>query len=107
VDIATAVSGRGWPAGVHGRAVFGIEDPLAPWNTGTWSLVIDGGVGELRRTTQHTSVQLTVAGFASLYCGLTTVDALRQAGHASGPHDDAVALDVLATPAPPRILDTF
>jgi predicted acetyltransferase len=107
VDLAVAVSGRGWPTGAHGRAVFSIEDTLAPWHTGTWSLVIDGGVGELTRTTQDTSVHLTVAGFASLYCGLTTVDSLRLAGHLSGPREDAVALDVLATSAPPRLLDTF
>jgi predicted acetyltransferase len=107
VDIAVAVSGRGWPTGAHGRAVFSIEDTLAPWNTGTWSLVIDGGVGELRRTTHDTSVHLTVGGFSSLYCGVTTVDTLRQVGHVSGPREDAAALDVLATSAPPRLLDSF
>ncbi|HEX5402965.1 MAG TPA: GNAT family N-acetyltransferase [Pseudonocardiaceae bacterium] len=107
VDIAVAVSGRGWPTGVHGRALFSMEDKLAPWNTGTWSLTVDGGVGQLRRSKLDTSVHLSVAGFASLYCGLTTVDALRQAGHVSGQREDATALDVLATSAPPRMLDTF
>jgi predicted acetyltransferase len=38
VDVAGAVARRGWPAGVRGRAVFELTDPLAPWNTapGNW-----------------------------------------------------------------------
>lgn len=107
VDLVAAVTARGWPVGARGRAVFGVEDTLAPWNTGTWSLDVGDGAGELKRTTDETSVQLTVAGFASLYCGVSTVGALRLAGHVSGDHDDAAALDVLATSAPPRLLDTF
>jgi predicted acetyltransferase len=107
VDLAAAVTSRGWPVGARGRAVFGIEDKLAPWNTGTWSLDIGDGAGELKRTTDDTSLHLTVAGFASLYCGVSTVAALRMAGHVRGDHDDAAALDVLASSAPPRLLDTF
>lgn len=107
VDVAGAVAGRGWPAGVRGRAVFELTDPLAPWNTGAWELEIADGTGELRRTTAETSVRLSVAGFASLYCGLSTAWALRQAGHVSGPAADAAALDVLATSAPPRLLNSF
>ncbi len=107
VDIAGAVARRGWSPSVRGRAVFTLQDRLAPWNTGTWELEIADGAGELRRSTADTSVSLTVAGFASLYCGLATAGMLREAGHVSGPHDEAAALDVLGTSAPPRILDSF
>jgi predicted acetyltransferase len=107
VDIAGAVARRGWPTGVQGKAVFALTDRLAPWNTGTWALEIADGAGALRRTTADTSVGLTVAGFASLYCGLATAGTLREAGHVTGPPDDATALDVLGTSAPPRILDSF
>jgi predicted acetyltransferase len=107
VDIAGAVTGRGWPTGVRGRAVFTIEDRLAPWNTGTWELDIADGAGELRRTEADTAVHLTVNGFAALYCGVSNVGVLREAGHVSGPFDDAAALDVLSTSVPPRLLDTF
>lgn len=107
VDLAGAIAARGWPAVARGRAVFAVEDPIAPWNTGTWSLDIGDGAGELKRTTDDTSVHLTVAGFASLYCGVSTVGALRMSGHVSGDHDDAAVLDVLATSAPPRLLDAF
>lgn len=107
VDLAGAVAARGWPAGVSGRAVFGVEDTMAPWNTGTWAIEVDGGKAELRRTNGDTSVHLTVNGFAMLYCGLTTAASLREAGHLSGPHADAAALDVLSTSVPPRLLDNF
>ena len=52
-------------------------------------------------------MRLSVAGFASLYCGRSSAAMLRQAVHLSGPYDDAAALDVLGTPAPPRLLNTF
>jgi predicted acetyltransferase len=107
VDIAGAIARRGWSPSVRGRAVFALEDRLAPWNTGTWELEIADGAGELRRRTADTSVTLSVAGFASLYSGLSTAAGLREAGHVSGPHDDATALDVLGTSAPPRMLNSF
>lgn len=107
VDVVEAVAGRGWPSSVRGRAVFELRDPMAPWNTGTWELDVDGGAAQLKRGSADTSVQLTVGGFASLYCGRSTAAMLHQTGHLSGPHDDAAALDVLGTSAPPRLLNTF
>ncbi len=107
VDLVGAVAGRTWPVGASGRAVFAVEDEMAPWNTGTWAVAVDGGKGELRRTTADASVHLTVNGFAALYCGLSTVAALRESGHVCGSYDDAAALDVLGTPAPPRLLNSF
>lgn len=107
VDLAGAVSARRWPTGTTGRAVFAIEDTMAPWNTGTWAMEVDGGKAELRRTRDDTSVRLTANGFAALYCGLTTAASLRESGHATGPYDDTAALDILATSAPPNLLDTF
>jgi predicted acetyltransferase len=107
VDVEAAVAARGWPVGARGRAVFSIEDRLAPWNTGTWALDVTDGGALLRRTQEDTSVHLTVNGFAALYCGLANIAVLRESGHVSGPYDDAAALDVLGTSAPPRLLDTF
>ncbi|HKN99654.1 MAG TPA: GNAT family N-acetyltransferase, partial [Pseudonocardiaceae bacterium] len=54
VDVAAAVADRGWPAGVRGRAVFALEDPMAPWNTGTWELDVDGGSAQLKRSSVET-----------------------------------------------------
>jgi predicted acetyltransferase len=107
VDIEAAVAARGWAAGARGRAVFAIEDRLAPWNTGTWALDVADGGAQLRRTEEDTAVHLSVNGFAALYCGLTNVAVLRESGHVFGPYDDAAALDVLGTSVPPRLLDTF
>ncbi|HEX3792517.1 MAG TPA: GNAT family N-acetyltransferase [Pseudonocardiaceae bacterium] len=107
IDLVGAVAGRGWPVSAAGRAVFAIEDPLAPWNTGTWELAVEGGVGQLRPTTADTSVRLTVNGFASLYCGLSTIDTVIESGHLSGPHEDAAALGLLASSTPPHLLDSF
>jgi predicted acetyltransferase len=107
VDVAGAVAARKWPAGVRGRAVFDMVDDLAPWNTGTWELSVSDGVGELRPASGPAAVRLSVAGFASLYCGLSGAAALRESGHVVGSRDDAAALDVLATSTPPRLLNSF
>lgn len=107
VDLVGAIEGRTWPVGASGRAVFAVQDDMAPWNTGTWAVEVDGGKAQVRRTTGDASVHLTVGGFASLYCGLATVASLRESGHVTGPYDDAAALDVLGTSAPPRLLNNF
>jgi predicted acetyltransferase len=106
VDVAGAVAGRGWPAGLSGRVAFTLADDLAPWNAGSWELTVADGVGELKRC-GAASVSLTVAGFASLYCGVASVAQLVGAGHVRGPVGEAAALGVLGVGAPPRLLNTF
>ncbi|HEX3647773.1 MAG TPA: GNAT family N-acetyltransferase [Pseudonocardiaceae bacterium] len=106
VDVAGAVAGRGWPAGVTGRASFTLADDLAPWNTGSWELSIADGVGELKRVADA-PVAVSVAGFAALYCGVVAPTQLVASGHVSGPAEDVSALAVLAAGTPPRMLDTF
>ncbi|HEX5117553.1 MAG TPA: GNAT family N-acetyltransferase [Pseudonocardiaceae bacterium] len=106
VDVAGAVVARGWPAGVSGRASFTLTDDLAPWNAGAWELSVSDGAGELKRC-GDASVALSVAGFASLFCGVASPEQVAAAGHATGPASDLAALGVLAVGTPPRVLNTF
>jgi predicted acetyltransferase len=106
VDVAGAVAARGWPAGVSGRASFALTDELAPWNAGAWELSVSDGAGELKRC-DEASVELSVAGFAALYCGVASPEQVAGAGHAAGAVSDLAALGVLAVGTPPRLLNTF
>jgi predicted acetyltransferase len=106
VDVAGAVAARGWPAGVSGRASFTLTDDLAPWNAGAWELSVSDGAGELKRC-GDASAELSVAGFASLFCGVASPAQVAAAGHAAGSATDLAALGVLAVGTPPRMLNTF
>jgi len=106
VDVVRAVSARGWPAHVRGRVVFGLTDALAPWNTGVWELVVDGGAGALTPSAREPDLTLDVRGFAVLYCGVSTGRAAAAAGLAGGTGDPA-ALDLLASGPAAQLLDWF
>jgi predicted acetyltransferase len=88
--------------------VLRLEDPRCPWNSGTWSLEIEGGQGRMERaggqgrapgaTTEATS---TIGGLAALFTGFSGPDELARAGLLDGL--DPAGLEVLrATFAGPK-----
>ncbi|MGC5291028.1 GNAT family N-acetyltransferase [Micromonospora sp. DT231] len=108
VDVARAVSARGWPVHVRGVVDFGLTDPLAEWNTGTWRLAVADGAAELTRVSGEADLRLDVRGFALLYTAAAPARAVAQAGllHHS-PAVDPAALDLLAAAGPAQLLDYF
>jgi predicted acetyltransferase len=106
VDVVRAVTARGWPAAVRGRVAFRLADVLAPWNDGSWELVVEDGAGSLTPASDEPDLVLDVRGFGLLYCGATTGRALSQAGLAGG-NGDPAALDLLAGGSRAQLLDYF
>ncbi|MET8259299.1 GNAT family N-acetyltransferase [Micromonospora sp. NPDC005205] len=108
VDVARAVSARGWPAHARGVVDFTLTDPLAEWNTGTWRLTVADGDAELTRVGGEADLRLDVRGFALLYAGAAQARSVAQAGllHHS-PGVDPGALDLLACGGPAQLLDYF
>ncbi|WP_192581047.1 GNAT family N-acetyltransferase [Micromonospora noduli] len=108
VDVARAVSARGWPTHARGTVDFGLTDPLADWNTGTWRLTVADGAAELTRIDADADLRLDVRGFALLYAGAAPARAVAQAGllHHS-PGVDPAALDLLGAGGPAQLLDYF
>ncbi|HEV7206418.1 MAG TPA: GNAT family N-acetyltransferase [Jatrophihabitans sp.] len=108
VDVVAAVAQRGWVTGREGRVVFALHDPLAPWNTGTWSLEVSGGGATLTPSSASPSLELTVAGFGLLYAGAASAALLLQSGDLRAPTPaDARALDLLLPSSPAQVLDYF
>ncbi|MET7707744.1 GNAT family N-acetyltransferase [Micromonospora sp. NPDC005413] len=108
VDVARAVSARGWPAHVRGTVDVTLVDPLAEWNSGTWRLTVAEGAGELTRISGEADLRLDVRGFALLYAGAAPARSVAQAGllhHAAGV--DPAALDLLGAGGPAQLLDYF
>ncbi|MCG5442716.1 GNAT family N-acetyltransferase [Micromonospora sp. NIE79] len=108
VDVARAVSARGWPAHARGAVDFHLSDPLADWNTGTWRLAVADGAAELTRIGGEAELRLDVRGFALLYAGAARARSVAQAGllHCAGDTDPA-ALDLLGVGGPTQLLDYF
>ncbi|MEU1396348.1 GNAT family N-acetyltransferase [Micromonospora zamorensis] len=108
VDVARAVSARGWPAHARGVVDFGLTDTLAEWNTGTWRLTVADGAAELTRVDGEADLRLDVRGFALLYAGAARARSVAQAGllhHSAGV--DPAALDLLGSGGPAQLLDYF
>jgi len=108
VDVVRAVADRGWPAHVRGRVDFALTDDVAPWNSGTWRLEVDGGAAALHRIPDEPPLHLSVRGFALLYAGAAGAYAVAEAGllRCSGGADPGV-LDLLRSGPRAELLDYF
>jgi predicted acetyltransferase len=101
VDLRAALQARPWPAGVTGRVDFLVDDPLCPWNSGSWRLELAGGQGRVEPAPADPAAEADIRGLASLFTGFAGPDDLLRAGLLSG--FDPTALDLLrAAFASPR-----
>jgi predicted acetyltransferase len=108
VDVERAVAARGWPLGARGEIDLTVEDPIAPWNAGSWRLEVADGGARLHRISGDTDLHLDIRGFAMLYAGAAHPDAVAEAGLlrcAGGRRPDE--LDLLGSGRPAQLLDYF
>lgn len=108
VDVVRAVRDRGWPAHARGQVDFVLEDPVAPWNAGSWRLEVADGSAQLEPASTQQGLTLSARGFALLYAGAARADDVVQAGllRCAAGHDPA-ALDLLGASGPMDLLDYF
>lgn len=107
VDVARALSSRGWPLSRRGRVTFHLHDPVASWNDGAWQFDVADGHGELVRTATHPELRLHVAGFAMLYCGVATPAMLAEAGLLHGPDSSINGVELIRPESAAQLLDYF
>lgn len=108
VDVVRAVADRGWPAHVSGRVDFALTDDLAPWNSGSWRLEVDGGTANLHSIPDEPAPHLSVRGFALLYAGAASAYAVAEAGLLRCPAGtDPGGLDLLGSGPRAELLDYF
>jgi predicted acetyltransferase len=101
VDLPAALAARPYPAGVAGAVAFRVDDPVCPWNTGTWRLQVAGGEGRLERAGSATAVA-DVRGLAPLFSGFAGPDDLARVGLLTGfdPSDLDLLRSAFASPRP-------
>jgi predicted acetyltransferase len=107
VDLPAALQGRPWPAGVAGQVAFRVEDPVCPWNTGTWRLELADGKALVEPAAAPGSgpgaaAAADIRGLASLFTGFASPDDLVRAGLLTGFDPGAVELlrAAFASPRP-------
>jgi predicted acetyltransferase len=101
VDVAAALTGRGYAAGVAGEVHLDVAaDGVIPGNGGRWLVRVADGRAEVERGGRG-SVRTDVRGLAALYTGFQSPAELRAAGLVDA--DDAslaVATSVFGGPQP-------
>ena len=107
VDVPAALAGRGWTA--DGEISITVrDDPLAPWNTGSYRLTVSGGAADVTPCRAVTDIQLSVKTLASLYAGRRSARELSAWGLLDGDSDAVQRADVLfATRHAPHCPDHF
>ena len=107
VDVPAALKGRGWTA--DGEISITVrDDPLAPWNTGSYRLTVSGGAADVTPCRAVTDIQLSVKTLASLYAGRRSARELSAWGLLDGDSDAVQRADVLfATRHAPHCPDHF
>ncbi|MEV7011636.1 GNAT family N-acetyltransferase [Streptosporangium sp. NPDC051022] len=107
VDLAAAVSRRGFPPGVTLDTVLQVDDPQRPANSGPWNLTVSGGAATAQPAGALPAARpvLTAGGFSALFAGVPTTT-LRRAGMLTGTAEGDAALDA-AFQATPHMLDYF
>lgn len=108
VDVAAACRARGWEEGAAGEVVFAVTDDLAPWNSATWRLRVEGGQAEIDTTTAAPEITMTIQQFSALYVGYCDPVDWCGLGLLGGESADAARrLRTLFCDRPTALLDLF
>jgi predicted acetyltransferase len=109
IDLASAVAGRGYPAGARVHTVVEVEDAQRPANSGAWRLEISSGAGTATAATAPAGEDVsrfTIGGMSALFAGVQP-GALRRAGLLTGGTQETDDLLGTAFAAKPYMIDYF
>lgn len=109
VDVAAALSGRGYAGGTdEALAITVDDDPLTPWNGGTWRLEITNGEANVEADAGTADIRTSIKALTSLYTGFRSASSLQAWGLLSGDSSAIAAADrVFGTPHAPHCPDNF
>ncbi len=95
VDVCGALQNLSYPADIEENLVFQVEDPLASWNNGTFSISVHGGTGKVAPCKEVAAITVTVGALALLVFGTCSASELSYYGKIQGPAAALQQLDRL------------
>jgi predicted acetyltransferase len=69
IDMKKAFEFKRYSPELKGEVVFKVEDQLAPWNDGTFSLVVEKGEARLNKTSKLYQFSCDIRTISQIYCG--------------------------------------
>jgi len=108
VDVARALSLRGWPRNVNGSLTIELVDASLPENSRVYALTLEDGRGVVGASeTKGPRVKVTERGLAALYTGQTSAHVLAAAEWLEADEDARDTLDVWFGGPLPTMRDMF
>ncbi len=69
IDLKKAFESKRYSPELKGHVVFRIEDQLAPWNDGTFNLMVENGEASLNKTSKLCQFSCDIRTISQIYCG--------------------------------------
>ncbi len=113
VDVPGALTARGYNPTVTAAVELAVQDPVAPWNEGRWSLEVVDGQATVARVGHSAppatdACVLDIQSLSGLYTGFVSPAELVRAGRLRGASTRAIALlATIFSGSPPRLADFF
>ena len=107
VDVASAISQRGFHPCVSGELVLGITDPILDHNTGNWKIRIDSGKASILKTDEPAKASMDITSLAPIYTGFMTATQMHLNGRVDADQHALSMLDGLFASATPAMVDDF
>ena len=95
VDVKGALEKLSYDKKIQGHAVFSVEDPLADWNTGTFSLTVKEGKAVVESVKEGATIRMTIGALALLVFGTLDAKALAFYNKLTAREEDIDFLDRL------------
>ena len=89
VDVENGLVKR--PYGARGELTFALDDPMCPWNTGTWLLETDGRTSAIRKVERAPDLTVTPNALAVLVSGRQSATQLFRAGTVTAANEAALS----------------
>lgn len=106
VDVANALSLRGYPEGLESELHLEIHDDLITENNGRFVLKVAGGAGTVEKGGRG-SLRMDIRGLSPLYSGYMTSYSLAAAGLVDGPAAELSKAAVIFNGSAPWMSDMF
>jgi predicted acetyltransferase len=68
-DIKSAFAAKSYPEDIRGQVIFTVEDRVASWNNGTFSMQIEDGKAEVRKSTKPGLFSCNINTLSQLFSG--------------------------------------